>query len=294
MKLRTIGALCGSVLFAAIFSAAAQDAPALPKVLRVFREEVKQGKTAAHEKTEASFAKMLAKNKFPAYSLACNVVAGPPEAWFFEAHDSYMDVQKVDGLMEKNAALRTEFAMLDSLDGELRAGSSTMLARLRSDLSYRLDQFAQELPKTRYISMIIVRIRPYTDGRLAELGKQIIEADEKANNDMPAALYQVTSGAPMGTYLLFSPMKSLEAMDEAPARSRATVAAMGVEKLAAWFKGAGEIITNAQQMLLAVNPRMSYVSKAISDGDPDFWLPKAATTPKPAAPKAAEKSGAGQ
>ena len=51
MKLSTIGALSTGVLFATVFQAMAQDAPALPKVLRIYREEIKQGKDAAHEKT---------------------------------------------------------------------------------------------------------------------------------------------------------------------------------------------------------------------------------------------------
>jgi hypothetical protein len=295
MKLHTAGALCTSALFVTIFQAIAQDAPALPPVLRIIREEIKQGKDVAHEKTEASFARMLAKNKYPAYSLGCTVVAGPSEAWFFEAHDSFMSIQKTQNLMEKNAALRTDFTNLDSMDAELRINSTTMIAVLRPDISYRVSEFAQELPKTRYFSMSILRIRPFTDMRLTELGKQVIAADEKANIDVAVAVYQVVSGGPSGMYLLFTPMKSLETMDGAPARSKAMMASMGMDKAAALYKNGGEVISGTQTFLLAINPRMSYVSKEISDGDPEFWKPKpAAVNTKPGASKTVEKSGAGQ
>jgi hypothetical protein len=295
MKLRSIAcALCTSVSFVTVFQAVAQEAPALPKVLRIFREEVKQGKGAAHEKSEASFAKMLGKYKYPAYALGCDVVAGPTEAWFFEAHDSFMSIQNAQTTIEKNAALKADFANLDGVDGELRTNSSTMIAVLRGDLSYRAGQFAQELPKSRYFSLTIMRTRPFMDSRLTELGKQVIAADERANIEVPVAIYQVVSGAQAGMYLLFTPMKSLDAMDEVPARSKAMIAAMGAEA-APLFKAAGEVVTSSQSFLLAINPKISYVSKEMAAQDPDFWTPKPiVTSAKPAAPKPAEKPPAGQ
>src|ERR1700736_805094 len=160
MKLRSISTLMASVLSVTVIQAVAQEAqaPSLPPVLRIFREEVKQGKDSAHEKTEALYVKTFTKYKYPAYSLGCNVVAGPSEAWFFEAHPSMMSIQKVQDLVEKNAAMKSEMSNLDSLDGELRSGSTTMIAVLRPDLSYRASEFAKELPKTRYFSITIVRI----------------------------------------------------------------------------------------------------------------------------------------
>ena len=98
-----------------------------------------------------------------------------------------------------------------------RVNATSMIAVLRDDLSYRASQFAQELPKTRYFNMTIARLRPFTDMRFAELGKQIIAANEKANIDLPTAIYQVVSGGPTGMYLIFQPMKSMETMDSVPA-----------------------------------------------------------------------------
>jgi hypothetical protein len=297
MKLRSIGTLMASVLSVTVMQAVAQEAqaPGLPPVLRIFREEVKQGKDTAHEKTEASYVMTFTKYKYPAYSLGCNVVAGPSEAWFFEAHPSMMSIQKVNELVDKNAAMKSEMANLDSLDGELRSGSTTMIAVLRTDLSYRGSEFAKELGKTRYFSVGILRIRPFTDMRFAEVAKQVIAADERANVEVPAAIYQVVSGGPVGTYMIFTPMKSLQTMDDVPERTKAMMAAMGMDKMAALYKNAGEVVTGMQTLLLSINPKISYVSKEMSAQDPDFWTPKSAgNTTKPAAPKTAEKTGAGQ
>jgi hypothetical protein len=298
MKLRSIGcALCASVFFVTVFQAGAQEAPALPKVLRIFREEVKQGRGAAHEKTEASFVKMFTKYKYPVYSIGCDVLAGPTEAWFFEAHDSFKSIQNAETMIEKNAAIKADFASLDSMDGELRTNSTTMIAVLRDELSYHASQFAQDLPKARYFSMSINRIRPSTGPRLTELVKELIAANEKAMIEVPFSTYQVVAGGPGGgvMYLVFRPMKSLETMDGNPERGKALRTAMGSDQYAAYTKGIGEIETESQSLLLAINPKMSYVSKDMAAQDPDFWTPKPAIgSAKPAAPKQAEKPPAGQ
>src|SRR2546429_8479984 len=54
------GALC-----AASFTISAQQ-PGPPKVLRIFREDVKEGKGSAHEKVEARWAQTMARLKYPA------------------------------------------------------------------------------------------------------------------------------------------------------------------------------------------------------------------------------------
>jgi hypothetical protein len=73
------------------------------------------------------------------------------------------------------------------------------------------------------------------------------------------------------------------------------MSAMGMDKMAALYKSAGEVVTGMQTLLLAFNPKISYVSKEMAAQDPDFWTPKTAvTSTKPAAPKTAEKPGAGQ
>jgi hypothetical protein len=294
MKLRTVGALCAGVFLVTVYQAVGQDAPGLPKVLRIYREEIKQGKDSAHEKTEANFARLAAKHKLPMEFLGCNVIAGPSEAWFFEGHDSFKEIQATDDKRYNDPAIKSDLSMADSMDGELRVNATSMIAVLRDELSYRASQFAQELPKSRYFNMTIMRIRPFTDMRFAELGKQVIAADEKANIDVPTAIYQVVSGGPGGMYLLFQPMKSMETLDSVPARSAAMVQALGPEKMMALYKNAGEVFTGTQTFLLAFNPKMSYLSKEMTDQDPDFWTPKPALTAKPATKPPEKKPGGGQ
>ncbi len=287
---RTVCALVASAALSLGFQALAQEGASLPKVIRVFREEIKQGREAAHEKSEASFPKLLTKYKYPANLLGLWAVAGISEAWFIEGHDSFESVERADAAVDKNAAMRTEMSNFDSTDGELRANSRTMLAVLRPDLSYKADQFMGVLPKMRYISTTVVRIRPRTDVQLAELGRKAVAAYERAMLDQPVATYQIVSGGASGMYLLFAPMRSMKTLDEAPERQRAMVQALGTEGAMAFTRAASEVITSEEVLLLAMSPKMSYVSKEFAAVDPEFWNPKPEAA-KPAKAKPAEKSG---
>jgi hypothetical protein len=57
-----------------------------PKVLRIIREDIKEGRTAAHEKTVARLASALARNKYPANYIGLNALTGPSQAWFPESY----------------------------------------------------------------------------------------------------------------------------------------------------------------------------------------------------------------
>jgi hypothetical protein len=49
-------------------------APAPPKIIQIFREEVKPGKTAAHAKIEVGWPRAFAKAKWPVYYMAVTSV----------------------------------------------------------------------------------------------------------------------------------------------------------------------------------------------------------------------------
>ena len=53
-----------------------------------------------------------------------------------------------------------------------------------------------------------------------------------------------------------------------------------------FLKTAGEVIAGEESILFQIDPKMSYVSKEFTSGDPDFW------SPKPAKAKAAPKATA--
>jgi hypothetical protein len=184
-------------------------------------------------------------------------------------------MEKARAEIEQSFAADLEVANVQ--DGELRTGSRTLLAVFRNDLSYRPAEAMSSLPKCRHMGVTVLRIKYGHEADLAQLAKLVIDSDEKSNSVQPVLAYQVISGGPSGTYLLFSPMDSLARMDEAPARTAAARQAMGDRNRQRLDALAPEVVQSAESLLFAFNSRMSYVSKEFAAADPEFWNPK----PKP-------------
>jgi hypothetical protein len=275
---RTLGYLLGTGLLVATASLLiAQDAPQPPKVLAIFREDIKEGKGAAHEQSESRFMRAAAAAKFPVNVLGLQAMTGASQAWFLEAHDSFESIGKTMAAMQN-----PELATLDTLDGEFRSGSRSYIAVYRPELSFHGQQLMQTLPKMRYFNIIIMRARPDHEQDFAELGKMAVAAFERSMDQQPMATYQVVSGAPNGTYIFFEPCASLKTLDAAPERSHNMFQAMGDAGAKRFTKMAGETIAQTETLLFAIDPKMSYVSQQIIAGDPAFWTPKREEPAEPA------------
>ena len=247
----------------------AQEAPQPPKVLLIVREDIKEGKSAAHEKSESQFMRAAAAAKFPANILGMNAITGTAQAWFLESYDSFESIGKSRAAMEK-----PELETLDALDAEYRMGSRSWIAVYLPEQSFHGSELMKTLPKMRYFNVVVVRVRPEHAQDFMDLGKMAVGAAERSMDDQPVAAYQVVSGAPNGTYILFEPSASLKALDAEPERSRNMFQAMGDAGTKRFMKMAGETIAQEEALLFAIDPKMSYVSLQIIAGDPAFWTPK--------------------
>lgn len=276
---RTLFSVIGTGLLSAVFQLSAQ-APEPPKVLQIIREDIKEGKSAAHEKSEAKVAQAMAKYHSPVYYLGMTNQTGTSQAWFMAAFDSFASVADAMALYEKTP----EFETLDATDSEYRTGSHVCLAVYRPDLSYHAAQGEETLSKARYFNVTTIHVRLGHQPEFAELVKTGISAVEKAASDQPMVMYQVVSGMPAGTYLAMEPAASLKTMDEAPARGRAVMQAMGESDFHKFLKNVGEVVVNEEPILLSINPVMSYVPKAFAAEDPDFWTPAQPKTVSKAKP----------
>lgn len=267
--------------FCAALPLFAQQAPP-PAVLQLIREDIKEGKGGAHEKSEAAFMQAAARMKFPASVLGMIGVSGPSEAVFLMGHDSFATLGKVEEALNK-----PEFAALDAIDGELRSGSRSLIAVYRADISYNVDK--ANLPKSRFFSIETIRIREGQGRAFTDLAKLVISAATKAGDPSAVATYEVVSGAPSGTYVLLQPMESLDLMDQNKEIQRSVFRAMGEDGVAQYTKAVSQTIVNQESVLFAIAPTMSYVPKAWIEADPDFWKPKPAKSTK-APVKAPEKT----
>jgi len=292
MKTKLFVLAAAGILCAAVVPLAAQTTQAdPPAVLRIVREDIKEGKGSAHRNSENAFMLEAALAKYPANILGMTSMTGPDQAWFLEGHDSFGAVETTLAAFEKPDA---KYAQLDELDAEFRSSSRVWLAVYRPDISFHGQDLMQNLPKARYFNTTIIRIQPGHDAEFSELGRMEVDAAQKALSDQPVVAYQIVSGLPDGTYLLFQPVASLKALDGEAARSHAMQQAMGDSGMKRLLKGVGDTVVSSESVLFSIDPRMSYVSKDFAAGDPAFWNAKPEEAKAPVKPrsKAAAKPAA--
>ncbi len=273
--------LAGGILLAATLPLAAQTATDPPPVLRIIREDIKEGKGAGHAKSENAFMHEAARLKYPANIIGMTTVTGPSQAWFLEAHASFSAIESTLAAFDNPNA---QFAKLDELDAELRSSSRVSIAAYQPEISYHGQELMQALPKARYFNVTTIRVQPGHDQDFAELGHIAVDALQKSMSEQPVAAYKIVSGMPNETYLLFEPTASLKSLDTQPDRSRAMAQAMGDSGLARYLKTGRENIVSEESVLFAIDPKMSYVSKDFAAVDPAFW------NAKPAEAKASAKA----
>src|SRR6185436_11486742 len=153
------------------------------------------------------------------------------------------------------------------LAGDVLAQAKTLIAVYRPWFSYRPDQAARMLPRTRYFSVSLYRIRPGADGDFAELLRARKDFFDSVNLDRPEIAYQIISGTPSTTYLLLAPLTSLKSLDEALGRRPVRAE----PRSGAGNKAAADIELTRSQLLFRVQPRMSYVSDEFASEAMDFW-----------------------
>jgi len=283
-----------SFVAAGLVCAAASQLPAQtptdpPAVLRIMLEDIKEGRGTAHRNNENSFMLEAATAHYPAHILGMSSLTGTGQAWFLEGHDSFEAVEKT---LAAYGTLDSKFAQIDELDAEFRSSSRSWLAVYRPDLSYRPEEWMQALPKARFMNIDIFRVQPGRDADFAELGHMHVDAARKAVSDQPVVAYEIVSGLPAGTYLLFAPATSLKVLDTGADRSSAMLRAMGDTGAKRFAKGVSETVVSDELLLFSMEPRMSYVSKEFIDADPDFWAPKVeAAKPKPRTKAPAKPAG---
>jgi len=270
--------MCLSVLTA--LEVSAQSPPnSPPKVLSIFREDVKASRVGAHADLETGYVRAMQKAGWPTYSLAVAAIAGANDAWFITGFESFAAMEKDRMAMDKNTDLTKEFDRLDALDAEFRTNQRGIIAVLDEELSYNPNV---NIPQMRYFVVNIVRVRPGHDEEYTEARKILLEAWKKANLDQHSAVYRVAAGMPSGTYLIFTPRKSLSEMDPNPEMAKAMQAALGEENRKKRMKLLGDSVITSEVSIYSFSPKMSYVSKEFAKaGGEDFWSPKEMVAMKP-------------
>jgi hypothetical protein len=280
MKYAPVRVLAAGLLLSGASLIQAQS-PEPPHLLRIFREDIKSGKSSAHEKVESAYARAFSKSGYTNY-LALDGTTGTSQAWFLESYDSYESLEKAMHMAEAEP-LKTTLSQLDAQDGELRTGERNMIATYQKDMSYL--PVPSSLVKARFVNINMVRVRPGHAADFAEMRKLVNAAFEKSESKQRRVVYSVSSGMPAGTYLIIAAVDSLKAMDP-PAGAMSMAEAFGADNMAKYNKLQADTIISSEFTLFAVNPKMSNPPKEFIAADPGFWAPK-----PPAAKPAAKPAG---
>jgi hypothetical protein len=252
----------------------AQGPPPPSKVLSILREEIKAGRQAAHERTEAAWPRTFARHKYPTMYIAYTSLSGPPVVDFVTGYPSFEAWQQDMDATAKNTALSTELAALGAPDSEHLSGMRQWVAVYNEELSY---QPTIDWPKVRYVRVTAFRLRPgHTEG-FAEVARLYAAAHQKGGLHGQWVTYTVTDGEKTPTYFVVSPMRSLAEIDRGMADDAKVYETMGAEAVQRVTRFTKEAVLEVETTLLTPSPKMSYVTKEFAAGDPAFWTPKPTT-----------------
>ena len=256
-----------------------------PKVLQIYREEVKAGKGAAHVRIEKGFVAASTRANWPTHYIAMTAITGPSEAWFLTGFPSFAAWEKDRNDTDNNKAFTAEIDTLLEKDGELLTNDRSLVAVLREDLSAG---GPVDIAKMRYFRLLTFRVRPGHESDFQDSVKIVRSAYEKAKVELPWAVYQISGGMPGPTFMIFLPMKSMSEIDASIARAGTIREAEGPENEKALAKMASDGYATVESNIFAFSPAMSYPAKEFMARDPEFWTPK----PEAKAAAHAKKAGA--
>ena len=117
---RFTGLLLGTcLLVGGVGIAMAQETTPPPKVLAVFREFVKPGKSGAlHEKSESAFVQAMTRAKWPTHYFAASSITGKPRVLFFTGYDSFEAWEKDVLASQKHATLADPLHLASVAQGD--------------------------------------------------------------------------------------------------------------------------------------------------------------------------------
>jgi hypothetical protein len=243
-----------------------------PKVLVIDIEWLKPGKGgSAHQKTESAFIQASEKAKSTQHYLAMEALSGPPRSVFFFSYDSFAALEKQRKEEMGNAALSADIDRAYAEDGELLSSMARNIFTLRDDL---MAEPGVAIATMRYMQITRVTVRPGHQADWEEYLKMFRSNLDKTQPGRHIALYQSAFGWENGgIWLLITPMKSLDEVDQANANSAKFIQNLGDTNTKRYRELAGLAIESSQRNLYAFDPEMSYVQDEWATADP-FWKHK--------------------
>src|SRR4051794_5861122 len=100
--------ISSALLTVTIMPLVAQDHFEIPRVVRIRREEIRQGRRAEHERLESVLIRSYSRINFPIEYLALSSQAGADEFWKIELYPSFARMSELDDTFARTPVLRGE------------------------------------------------------------------------------------------------------------------------------------------------------------------------------------------
>jgi hypothetical protein len=253
-----------------------------PKVLTVFREFLKPGKSGpVHENSEIAFVQALRHADSPTHYLAADSLSGKTRSVFLTGYDSFEAWEKDVQSTQANPALSATLARANVRDGDLLSDTDSSAWVLNPDNSLNPNVDA---PHMRYLDIEVFQVKAGHESDWDEIMKLVITGYQQIP-DTHWAAYDNVYGASSNTHAFFMAMKSAREIDHNLATNKDFVRALGADGVKKLANLSAAAIDSIEDNLFVFSPRMSYVSDDWIKADPEFWNPK---TPVAARNKAAK------
>jgi hypothetical protein len=257
-----------------------QSAPAPPAILQVYRDQVKPGKMAEYVRVEGDAAHACARAGTWPY-LTVQAITGPQEVWFVSGFDSYAAMEKSAEPFARSATLAAELGKLMEAKATLVNDPHTVFLEYREDLGRNKGLMSTQ---TRFFNVTVVRVFPGHEKEFEDSQRIVRSVRERAGAADNRVVYQVVSGMPGNTYMVFSPYHSFHEAGEAlgpfgqdddlddSTRSR-------LRDLR------GVAVQSSETQVFAISPPMSNPEGEWLVDDPEFWRSSLQLQRPPAAPE---------
>jgi len=258
-----------------------------PALLQIYRDPVKPSRMAEYSRIESEAALASARASAWPY-LAAQTMTGPQEVWFISGFDSYETMEHSAEPVARNAALTAELNRVLEAKANLVQEPRAVFAHYRDDLSGNGPLIQ---PRTRFFTVTIVTVHPGHERDFEEIHRALRAARQRTGTVDNRVVYQIASGMPRNTYLIFSAHRSLQdagaALDPAVDEYAVDVDDSTRNRLDEYTRVS---VQSSETWLFSVSPAMSNPAGEWIADDPQFWHSSLAVQRPAPAKKPAESS----
>jgi hypothetical protein len=249
-----------------------QPNPSPPKFLNMVHQELKPGRGGAYAELETSIARIYSRENIPVFWVELESLTGPSEVLYLNLFDSSEEMAKSRDALATGLAAHPELVqMQDRLLQENISNGTSVLGVRRDDMGYRANTI--DFSKMRVLRLSTIFAHPGYERAFMETIWSLSEASSKVQARSAWAVYEVVGGLPEPSFVIVSPMESLQEIEDISRANESLRTTEGgsleqhLQELARIAYGTSDT------RLFAVGPRMSHVSKKFAAADADFWTP---------------------